>query len=128
VISHLLNRELTVYRRTESPDGAGGLVSVFEPVGTVECRVSQAVTATVRIRERVTADQTGAEPNLIVYMEPDADVFRGDELRGDGECGQTGSEEIYRVVGIRYPSEQQWYKRADTVVVQPEPQSAGGGG
>ncbi|MEV2236696.1 phage head closure protein [Micromonospora sp. NPDC049891] len=105
---HELPRTFAVWRTTTAPDGAGGQTSTRAQVGSVRARVSQPTAA-----ERVAAMQAGALLTLAVYMQPAADVRRGDELRGDGE--------VYRVKATVVPSEPA-YLRADCDLVDVEGQ------
>ena len=94
-----LNRRLEQWRREETPDGSGGTVTTWLLIGTVRARVSQPTAA-----ERVAAQQAGAEHTQPVYVQPRADVRRGDELRGP--------EGAWRVTAVYRPSEPV-YLRAD---------------
>jgi len=109
--AHELNRTLAVWRPVTDDDGAGGQTVTMTDIGDVRARVSQPSAA-----ERVAAMQAGAELLMPVYLAPDADVSRGDELRGDGE--------VYRVKATVRPSEVE-YLRADCELVQVEPESEG---
>lgn len=106
MIAHLMNRTMDVFRERLSSDGAGGSVSSWERVDTVQVRVSQPTTA-----ERVTAQQAGSELSARVYLDPRTDVRRGDELRTVSEV------ETYRVVSLVRPSVAV-YLRADCERVQ----------
>lgn len=75
----LLNRAGTVRRRVDSPDGAGGYTTTWATVGTVPCRVSQPTDD-----QRTTGGQDGTDLTQPIYLAPDADVRRGDELHVDG--------------------------------------------
>lgn len=101
-----LNRRLAQWRREETSDGAGGVITDWVNLGTVRARVSQATTA-----ERVAAQQAGADHTQPVYVSPRADVRRGDELRGP--------EGAWRVTSVMRPSEPV-YLRADCELVQGE--------
>jgi SPP1 family predicted phage head-tail adaptor len=105
-----LNRTLDVWRPLLAADGAGGDDVDMVPAGTVRGRVSQPSAA-----ERVAAMQAGADHTHAVYLRPDADVYRGDELRGDGQT--------FRVKATFQPSEPV-YLRADVELVESEPPSA----
>lgn len=105
-IGHLLNAQVTVWRRTSVPDGSGGQATAWVEVGPVRCRISQASAA-----ERVAARQAGADHTQPVYFRPGSDVRRGDELRGGGQT--------WRVVADVVPSEVV-YLRADCELIQPE--------
>lgn len=104
---HLLDRELGVWRRVFTADGAGGRSAIWQQVGTVAARVSQPTAA-----ERTLAAQAGASLTDAVYLVPDAAVARNDELRGDGQ--------VYRVHATVTPSANTAYLRCDCERVQPE--------
>lgn len=99
VIGEALNRELAVWRRTFASDGSGGRTSVWGQLGTVRARVSQPSAV-----ERIVAAQAGAALITPIYLLPEADVARGDELRGDGQ--------VFEVQAVFHPSEPV-YRRAD---------------
>ena len=101
-----LNRRLEHYRREEEPDGSGGVMTDWVRLGSVRARVSQPTAA-----ERVAAQQAGAEHTQPVYVQPRADVRRGDELRG--------AEGAWRVTAVFRPSEPV-YLRADCKLTQGE--------
>ncbi|MGH3599810.1 MAG: phage head completion protein [Pseudonocardiaceae bacterium] len=101
-----MNRSLAVWRRSFTSDGAGGRSDVWGQVGTVAARVSQPTAA-----ERLAAGQAGAALTHAVYVLPEVDVRRNDELRGAGL--------VLRVHAVVVPS-QVVYQRADCVEVQPE--------
>lgn len=103
-----LNRRLDQWRRQEMPDGSGGVITDWVEVGSVRARVSQAGTSQA---ERIAAHQAGAELTNPIYVQPRADVRRGDELRGP--------EGSWRVVALYLPSEPV-YLRADCELVQGE--------
>ncbi|WP_017599201.1 phage head closure protein [Nocardiopsis lucentensis] len=105
-IGHLLNVEVTLWRRTTVPDGSGGQTTTWVEIGPVRCRISQPSVA-----ERVAARQVGADHTQPIYLAPGTDVHRGDELR---RAGQT-----WRVVAAVVPSEDV-YLRADCELIQPE--------
>ncbi|WP_030744454.1 phage head closure protein [Streptomyces sp. NRRL F-5135] len=79
-ITHLLNRQLTVWRTVTVPDGAGGQETSLRPVGDVAGKVDQPSAA-----DRMLAAQAGSRHTHTVYLQPDADVRRGDQLHGDGQ-------------------------------------------
>lgn len=80
MITHLLNRQLEVWRYSTVDDGMGGRTGTWWHAATVAARRSQP-TAT----ERQVAQQSGAHTTDVVYLQHDADVARGDELRDGGE-------------------------------------------
>lgn len=102
-----LNRTLTVWRPDPIDDGAGGQDVDYVEVGDVRARVSQPTAV-----ERVAAAQAGAEHTHVVYVRPDADVARGDELRGGGQ--------VFRVASTVMPSEPV-YLRANCELIESEP-------
>ncbi|HEX6685759.1 MAG TPA: head-tail adaptor protein [Candidatus Limnocylindrales bacterium] len=108
---HELNRSLQVWRPDLTDDGAGGQSVAYAQAGTVRARVSQPTAA-----EQVEAAQAGATHTQPVYLLPDADVRRGDELRGDGD--------VFRVKATIVPSEPV-YLRADVELIQHEPPEDG---
>lgn len=105
-VARLLNRRVTVWRRSRVDDGMGGGIDTWVQVGTVRARFSQP-----SARERVAADQSEARLSHVVYMLPDADVRRGDELR-DGN-------RIFDVLATFEPSSAGTYLRADCEARQP---------
>ncbi len=78
MIGHLLNRELTVRRRTFVDDGAGGRIPGRFEVDTIRVMVSQPTPAEVEA-----TGQWGAQLSHVVHALPGVEVFRGDELVGD---------------------------------------------
>lgn len=103
---HELRRTLTVYRVATADDGAGGQSTTWASQGDVAAMVSEPTAA-----ERVAAMQAGATLTTVVHLRPDADVQRGDELRGDGE--------VLRVKSTVRPSEPV-YLRADCERIESE--------
>lgn len=101
-----LNRRLGHWRQDTVQDGSGGQVTEWVSLGTVRARVSQPTAA-----ERVAAQQAGATHTQPVYVQPRADVRRGDELRGP--------EGSWRVTAVFRPSEPV-YLRADCELTQGE--------
>ncbi|WP_018503078.1 head-tail adaptor protein [Parafrankia discariae] len=106
-ITRRLNRELEVWRPVAEDDGAGGQTVTPMLVDTVPMKIDQASAA-----ERLLAAQAGAELTHNGYAEPDADIARGDELRGDGQT--------FRVDSVVEPSTPR-YRKAGLVQVQAEP-------
>ncbi len=78
-ITHLLNRVLEVWRPVTVDDGYGGQETTLVRRGDVQAKVDQPSAS-----EQLLAQQAGASHTHSVYLLPDADVRRGDELRGDG--------------------------------------------
>ena len=108
VAAHELPRTLAVWRTTTTDDGAGGQESTRGQVGSLRARVAQPSAA-----ERVAAMQAGSVLTMPVYLQPDADVRRGDDLIGAGET--------YRVKATFRPSEPV-YLRADAELIDVEGQ------
>lgn len=113
-ITHLLDRELTHYRTTGVRTPSGGLSEARTAVGVVWVRVPQpssstgpAATERVLARTQVGPQQGGAEMVHPIWVEPDEDIRRGDELADDS----TG--EVWRVVADVYPSVDGVYLRLD---------------
>ena len=95
-ITHLLNRVLEVWRTTTVPDGAGGEETALVRQVDVPAKVDQPSAS-----DRLLAQQAGAAHTHDIYLLPDADVRRGDELRGDGQVFRVGyvvepSAPVYR--------------------------------
>jgi SPP1 family predicted phage head-tail adaptor len=105
VIGHRLNSELTVYRATDTPDGAGGTTRAFASAGTIRAQVSQP-----SAEERTVAAQTGANLTHVVHTTRGADVERGDEL-------DIGGARRLRVVSVTWDS-RQTYTRLECEVTQ----------
>lgn len=105
-ITHRLNRELEVWRSDAAEDGSGGQTVTLLLVGTIQMKIDQPSAA-----EQMVAAQAGAELTHVGYSEPDADVQRGDELRGDGQT--------FRVDSLVQPSTPR-YSKASLVQVQAE--------
>lgn len=61
-------------------DGHGGQDITLVHVGTAAAKVDQPSAA-----DRMLAAQSGAAHTHTVYLQPAADVHRGDQLRGDGQ-------------------------------------------
>ena len=106
-IGHLLNRRLEVWRPAGEGDGYGGRRTTWVQRGTAAAKVDQPAAA-----ERLLAQQAGAAHTHSVYLLPDADVARGDQLRGDGQ--------VLRVLATYSPSSPV-YLKADCELVQPAP-------
>jgi SPP1 family predicted phage head-tail adaptor len=90
-ISHQLTRTLDVWRPETAPDGSGGQTVTLTQVGEVWAKVDQP-----SAEERAVGQQWGAEHSHNIFLDPDADVRRGDELRGDGQT--------FRVLATVQPS------------------------
>lgn len=91
MISHLLNRTLTVGRASRAEDPYGGGVDTVATVGTVPARVSRPAPA-----EREVAAREGVRVTHTAYLNADADVRRGDTLTGDGQT--------FEVISVVAPS------------------------
>jgi len=92
-------------------DGAGGQDVEMVPAGEIQAQVSQPTAA-----ERVAAAQAGAELTHVIHALPDADVRRGDELRGGGDT--------FYVIATVQPSDPV-YLRIEAKRIQPEPAEEG---
>ncbi|GGK89199.1 hypothetical protein GCM10012284_24010 [Mangrovihabitans endophyticus] len=97
--AHELRRQLAVWREAKVDDGQGGNTVTLTQVGTVWAKAGQPTAA-----ERLEAMRAGVDLAYVLHMLPDADVRRGDELRGDGE--------VLRVKATVRPSDPV-YLRAD---------------
>lgn len=95
-IGRHLNRQLQVWRTTTVDDGAGGEETTTAQVGTVRAKVDQPSPT-----ERLIAQQTGSRHSHNVYLNPRADVRRGDELRGTDALG---TAQRFRVQSVVQPS------------------------
>ncbi|MEW2635260.1 head-tail adaptor protein [Streptomyces sp. NPDC048389] len=114
MIGHWLNRELQVWRPQTEPDGAGGQTTTHvQQPDDVRAKVDQPSTA-----ERVLAAQAESRHTHSVYLLPDADVRRGDELR------DAGSGEVWRVLSVLSPSSTR-YRKAETQLIQAEGENDG---
>ncbi len=109
MIGHWLNRQLQVWRRTAVDDGYGGQTStrVRQP-DDVRAKVDQPSAS-----ERLLAAQTNSHHTHSIYLMPDADVRRGDELHDES----TGQQ--WRVLAVVAPSTAR-YRKADAELIQGE--------
>lgn len=105
-VTHLLNRRLEVWRPTHVEDEGGGRSTTFVRQTDVAAKVDQPSAS-----ERMLAAQAGSEHTHSVYLQPDAAVLRGDELRGDGQT--------FRVLSVVQPSAPV-YSKADCQLIQKE--------
>ncbi len=111
-ISHLLNRVLQVWRPVATPDGYGGQdVTYVRQPDDVPAKVDQP-----SADDRMLAQQVRAQLTHSIYLEPDADVRRGDELRDSGE--------VWEVTFVVEPSAPV-YRKALTERVQSEGETSG---
>lgn len=78
-ISHWLNTELHVWRRTLVADGSGGYTETWTDLGAAMFKVDQSTAA-----EQEAAAQYEARHTHNIYGEPDADVDRLDRLAPSG--------------------------------------------
>lgn len=101
-IRHRLNRTVTAWRPTGVDDGAGGRVITMVEVGEVAVKIDQPSAA-----EQEVAAQWGATITHAGYAEAGADIYRGDELRGDDGFGVG---EVFRVVYTVRPSQPRYLK------------------
>jgi head-tail adaptor len=105
-ITHLLNRTLEVWRTGRIPDGLGGWTTTTARQGDVAAKVDQPSAS-----ERMLAAQAGSEHSHNVYVQPTADVRRGDELRG--------GTQVFRVLAVVQPSSPV-YSKAECQLIQKE--------
>ncbi|MFF8942840.1 head-tail adaptor protein [Streptomyces sp. NPDC014864] len=98
----MLNVSADVYRDQRTPDGMGGYTRAWVDHGPVRCRFSQPTAV-----ERTIGAQHGDSLTHVVYLLPNADVQRGDELR-------RGSD-VFLVLATYQPSVAGTYLRADTL-------------
>ncbi|MBN1174007.1 MAG: head-tail adaptor protein [Micromonosporaceae bacterium] len=99
MVTRLLNRQLEVWRGISASDGAGGWTATLVQVSTLPAMVCP-----VRADEQTVAQASGVDVDHRVYLASDADVCRGDQLRGDGQ--------VLVVVDVIAPSRPA-YRRAD---------------
>lgn len=104
---HLLNTSVEVWRVGLTDDGGGGQVETWVSQGEKRARLSQP-----SARQREAGDQDGAELTHVVYLSPDADVRRGDQIRQPGVT--------LEVVAVFQPSVRGTYLRADCTARQAE--------
>lgn len=106
--AHLLKQKCDIYRRTQVSDGQGGYTYSYAVVKLqVRCKIDQASP-----KEQIEAEQAGASLTHKVYLDPDQNIRRGDEVRRLGKS--------YRVGSIVEPSSANVYRRADSELIQPE--------
>jgi head-tail adaptor len=109
MIGHWLNRELQVWRREAVDDGYGGQTSTYvRQPDDVRAKVDQPSAA-----ERLLAAQTSSRHTHSIYLMPDADVRRLDELRDEA----TGEQ--WRVLAVVGPSTVR-YRKAESELIQGE--------
>ena len=77
MITHLLNVTVEVWRLTSAPDGQGGWLEAPAYHHDERARIS-----TPSWRDTQVAAQWSADLTYVAYLDPGADVVRGDELRG----------------------------------------------
>lgn len=106
-VGRLLNTRVQVWREVSSDDGGGGQETAWLLQSTQRARLSQP-----SARERQAADQSEASLTHIVYLQPGADVHRGDELRRGGV--------VFEVTAVFEPSVSGTYLRADCTARQPQ--------
>lgn len=115
-VTHLLNRQVEVWRNSRTPDGAGGWATKRVYSHDLDVRVSRARINEVRIvRSQIGPMQAEARVTHIVYADGDADVLRGDELRDDTYAEQ------FRVIGTQLATGPDVYLRAEAELIETEP-------
>ena len=72
-VTHLLNKVVTIRRKTRTSDGQGFIEAEADLATGVKARISPASG-----NERVVAAQEGADVTHAAYFEPTQDVKRGD--------------------------------------------------
>lgn len=109
MIGHWLNRALQVWRPETAPDGHGGrTTSHVQQPEPVRAKVDQP-SAT----DRLLAAQTRSEHSHDIFLLPDADVRRLDELR------DAGTGEKWKVLHVFGPSSSR-YRKAQSQLIQAE--------
>lgn len=106
-ITHQLNRTLDVWRPAIIPDDSGGQTVVLNLAGQVRAKVDQPSADEDRV-----AQQWGSEHSHNIYLDPGADVRRGDELRGGGQT--------FRVLATVQPSQAVYTKAPASELIQSE--------
>lgn len=116
-IAHLLNTTLEVRRRHVASDGMGGQTVAWQRIGTVPGRVSRPPTSTTNAV--LSAAQTMERIPYYVYLEADAEVYRGDVLVDSEDDRELFVESISR------PSVKA-FQQAGVRETQVEPQAQSG--
>jgi head-tail adaptor len=111
-IGRTLNRSLTVWRETTVDDGAGGQETMLAQVTTVRAKVDQPSPT-----ERLMAQQSSSNHSHNIYLQPRANVRRGDELRGTDALGNA---QKFRVLSVVQPSTPV-YSKAFVELTQSQP-------
>lgn len=108
-ITHLLNRTLEVRRPVSAPDGYGGQTATLalQP-DPVAAKVDQPSAS-----DRLLAAQTTSKHSHDIYLQPFADVRRGDQLR------DAGTDEQWLVLAVVAPSTPVYHK-AQAQLIQGE--------
>lgn len=106
-VTHLLNKAAEVWRYSAVSDGMGGFEPQWSQIATGRARFSQP-----NATERVSAAESQARLTHVVYVDTDADLRRGDELRMDGRK--------FDVLAVFEPSMPGTYLRADCFAKQLE--------
>lgn len=109
MIAHWLNRTLQLWRPEETPDGHGGVQTTYvRQPDDVRAKVDQP-SAT----DQLLAAQTNSKHSHDVFLLPNADVRRLDELRDE----TTG--EAWKVLAVVGPSSPR-YRKAQAELIQGE--------
>lgn len=77
-VNHLLNRSVTVTRRTSSSDGSGSNPTTPAVIATIRAKIDAA-----RASDRMLADQDADRVTHTIYFNPGADIVR-DDVVNDG--------------------------------------------
>lgn len=107
-IARLLNTSADVYREQRTPDGMGGFTHAWVQTSTVRARISQPSSSA--LTEAMLGGQSGESLTHVFYLEPTADVRRGDELRR--------GTDVFVALAVYQPSEPDTYKRVDSLYRQ----------
>jgi SPP1 family predicted phage head-tail adaptor len=106
--AHLLKQKCDIYRRAQVSDGQGGYTYSYALVkGQVRCKIDQASGS-----ERIEAQQAGGSMTHKIYLDPDQNIRRGDEIRQ--------GDKSWRVDLVYEPSTPNVYRRADSELIQSE--------
>lgn len=98
-VARLLNSTADVYRESRVADGMGGYTTAWQMVAGVRARFAQSSAL-----ERILGGQSGESQTHTVYLNPGANVRRGDRLH-------RGTDE-YLVLTVSEPSEPGTYLSA----------------
>lgn len=103
-LARMMNSDVTVWRLTATPDGAGGEATSVAQVGSSRALISQPSAS-----DRMLANQGQSSHSHTVHLPPRSDVRRNDELRRGAQR--------FRVLAVFSPSAP-IYVRADVELIQ----------